>query len=75
MTDEGHKTVEALTCWQKESLTPIRCEAVEGGITNRNFRVEHGNELFFVRLGEDIPVHGAYRTRRTWTGRERRCPP
>jgi len=61
MTDEGHKTVEALTCWQKESLTPIRCEAVEGGITNRNFRVEHGNELFFVRLGEDIPVHGVYR--------------
>ena len=61
MNDEGHKTVEALTCWQKESLTPIRSEAVEGGITNRNFRVEHGKELFFVRLGEDIPEHGVYR--------------
>jgi thiamine kinase-like enzyme len=34
---------------------------MEGGITNRNFRVEHGNELFFVRLGEDIPEHGVYR--------------
>ena len=57
MTDEGHKTVERLTCWQKENLTPIRCETVEGGITNRNFRVEYGDELFFVRLGEDIPEH------------------
>ena len=61
MTDEGHKTVERLTCWQDKRLTPIRSETVEGGITNRNFRVEHGNELFFVRLGEDIPEHGVYR--------------
>ena len=61
MTDELNKRVEALTCWQQASLTPIRCEAMEGGITNRNFRVEHGNELFFVRLGEDIPEHGVYR--------------
>jgi thiamine kinase-like enzyme len=34
---------------------------MEGGITNHNFRVEHGNELFFVRLGVDIPEHGVYR--------------
>jgi thiamine kinase-like enzyme len=61
MSAKINKTVEALTCWQKESLTPIRSEAVEGGITNRNFRVEHGKELFFVRLGEDIPEHGVYR--------------
>ena len=61
MTDEGHKKVERLTCWQKDSHTPIRSETVEGGITNRNFRVEHGNEKYFVRLGEDIPVHGVYR--------------
>ena len=61
MTDNLNKRVEALTCWQQASLTPIRCEPVEGGITNRNFRVEHGNELFFVRLGEDIPEHGVYR--------------
>ena len=56
-----HKTVEKLTCWQKNRLSPIRSEAMEGGITNRNFRVEHANELFFVRLGEDIPEHGVYR--------------
>jgi thiamine kinase-like enzyme len=61
MTDELNKRVEALTCWQHASPTPIRCKAVEGGITNRNFRVEHGNEIFFVRLGEDIPEHGVYR--------------
>ena len=61
MTDNLNKRVEALTCWQQASLTPIRCEAMEGGITNRNFRVEHRNEIFFVRLGEDIPEHGVYR--------------
>lgn len=57
MTDEISRRVEALSCWQK----PIRSEPLEGGITNRNFRVEHGGETFFVRLGEDIPVHGVYR--------------
>ena len=56
-----NKRVEALTFWQQASLTPIRYEAVEGGITNRNFRVEQGNEIYFVRLGEDIPEHGVYR--------------
>ena len=61
MPDDLNKRVEALTCWQQASLTPIRCEAMEGGITNRNFRVEHRNEIFFVRLGEDIPEHGVYR--------------
>ena len=57
MTADLSKQVERLTCWQQ----PIRCEAMEGGITNHNFRVEHGNELFFVRLGVDIPEHGVYR--------------
>ena len=57
MTNDLKNTVERLTCWQR----PIRCEAMEGGITNHNFRVEHGNELFFVRLGVDIPEHGVYR--------------
>ena len=61
MTHEEQKTVEKLTFWQQASLTPIRYEAVEGGITNRNFRVEQGNEIYFVRLGEDIPEHGVYR--------------
>ena len=57
MNNDVENTVERLNCWQQ----PIRCEAMEGGITNHNFRVEHGNELFFVRLGVDIPEHGVYR--------------
>ncbi len=57
MTEILNKKVEALTFWQQ----PILCEPVKGGITNINFRVEHGNEMFFVRLGEDIPEHGVYR--------------
>ena len=57
MTEILNKKVEALTFWQQ----PILCEPVKGGITNINFRVEHGNEMYFVRLGEDIPEHGVYR--------------
>ena len=57
MVTEINKQLEALTFWQ----LPIQYEPLEGGITNRNFRVEHGNELYFVRLGEDIPEHGVYR--------------
>ena len=56
MTEILNKKVEALTFWQQ----PILCERVKGGITNLNFRVEHGADTFFVRLGEDIPEHGVY---------------
>ena len=38
MTEILNKKVEALTFWQM----PILCEPVKGGITNLNFRVEHG---------------------------------
>ena len=47
----------SLNCWEQT----IHCEPLEGGITNRNFLVEHSNEKFFVRLGVDIPEHGVYR--------------
>jgi len=57
MTDDYIKRVETLAFWKH----PIRSLPLEGGITNRNFRVEHRNELFFVRMGEDIPEHGIYR--------------
>ena len=36
-------------------------QPVTGGITNANFLVEDGGERFFVRIGEDIPVHGVLR--------------
>jgi len=32
-----------------------------GGITNINFVVEDGSRRYFVRVGEDIPVHGLMR--------------
>ena len=57
MTTDYFKRVESLNCWEHT----IHCEPLEGGITNRNFLVEHGNEKFFVRLGIDIPEHGIYR--------------
>lgn len=57
MTNTTSQQVATLSCWQQ----PIQCEPLEGGITNRNFRVTHGDETLFVRLGEDIPVHGVYR--------------
>ena len=57
MSTEYFKRVESLNCWEHT----IHCEPLEGGITNRNFLVKHGNEKFFVRLGIDIPEHGVYR--------------
>jgi len=57
MTTFHFKRVESLNCWKHT----IHCEPLKGGITNRNFLVEHGNEKFFVRLGVDIPEHGVYR--------------
>ncbi|MFQ5700003.1 MAG: phosphotransferase [Myxococcota bacterium] len=36
-------------------------EPVGGGITNANFRVDDGRGRFFVRIGEDLPVHGILR--------------
>ncbi|HVJ40092.1 MAG TPA: phosphotransferase [Dongiaceae bacterium] len=34
---------------------------IKGGITNANFRVECGGRAYFVRIGDDIPVHGVMR--------------
>ena len=47
----------ALTCWRG----PVEPRPVAGGITNRNFAVEDGGARYFVRVGEDIPVHGVMR--------------
>lgn len=46
-----------LACWRG----PIEIEIVKGGITNANFRVSEGAERYFVRIGDDIPVHGVLR--------------
>ncbi len=49
--------VKALSCW-RDAVQP---EPLSGGITNKNFSVAHGGERFFVRLGDDIPIHGIMR--------------
>ena len=47
----------ALPCWKGK----VEPKPVKGGITNANFLVEDTGERFFVRVGEDIPIHGVMR--------------
>ncbi len=54
---EAMARVVALTCWS----TRVEPEIIKGGITNANFRVEHAGKRYFVRIGDDIPVHGVMR--------------
>lgn len=46
-----------LSCWRG----PVEPRPLHGGITNRNFLVEDGGRRYFVRIGDDIPVHGVRR--------------
>lgn len=49
--------IAALPCWQGDvDIAPI-----SGGITNQNFKVTDQGRAYFVRLGEDIPIHGVMR--------------
>ena len=41
--------------------SPVEPKPLAGGITNTNFVVDDRGELFVVRVGEDIPVHGVMR--------------
>lgn len=50
---EAAARVAALPCWRG----PVQPEPVAGGITNLNFRVADGGRRYFVRIGEDVPVH------------------
>lgn len=54
---EALARVKALTCWSG----PVEPEIVKGGITNANFRVSDRGRRYFVRIGDDIPVHGVMR--------------
>jgi thiamine kinase-like enzyme len=47
----------ALSCWSG----PVTPEPLTGGITNANFVVRDRGRPFFVRVGDDIPVHGILR--------------
>jgi len=46
-----------LPCWSGR----VEPRPLKGGITNTNFVVEDAGRRFFVRIGDDIPVHGILR--------------
>ena len=49
--------IAALPCWSaKIDVVPL-----EGGMTNRNYRVRCDGRQFVVRLGHDLPEHGVMR--------------
>jgi thiamine kinase-like enzyme len=49
--------VSRLTCWKGD----VEPRPLTGGITNHNFLVEDAGERYFVRMGDDIPIHGVMR--------------
>ncbi len=56
MSDARERATQ-LECWSG----PVKPRPVSGGITNANFEVEDCGERYFVRVGDDIPVHGVMR--------------
>ena len=46
-----------LSCWRGD----VDPKPIGGGITNANFLVDDNGERYFVRIGEDIPLHGIMR--------------
>jgi len=52
------KIISNINFWKNE----INISPVGGGITNKNFLVNDGNQKFFVRIGNDIPEHLIYRS-------------
>jgi thiamine kinase-like enzyme len=62
---EAVERVKRLACWCG-SVEPC---VVSGGITNANFVVEDAGVRYFVRIGDDIPVHGVMRFNELAAGR------
>ena len=56
MSEEAARRTRALACWRG----PVEPRPLGGGISNHNFLVEDG-ERYFVRIGEDFPVHNVLR--------------
>jgi thiamine kinase-like enzyme len=46
--------IRSLPLWS----SPIRLRPLDGGITNRNYLVEHAGEQFVARIGEELPAIG-----------------
>src|SRR5581483_4668386 len=61
----AEERVRRLKCWL-EPVVPVR---IKGGITNANFLVEHQGHKYFVRIGDDIPVHQVMRFNELSAGR------
>ncbi len=57
-TTDAQIRAAQLACWSG-AVTP---EPIAGGLTNTNFVVLDGGERFFVRIGDDLPVHGILRS-------------
>jgi thiamine kinase-like enzyme len=56
--ESATRRAAGLACWHG----PVEPQPVGGGITNRNFSVQDAGRRYFVRIGDDIPVHGIVRT-------------
>jgi thiamine kinase-like enzyme len=56
-TIDAQRRAAQLECWSG-AVTP---KPLPGGLTNTNFVVVDGSERYFVRVGEDLPVHGILR--------------
>ena len=57
MSSDAQAKAAGLPCWSG----PVEPEPLTGGITNVNFVVRDGALRYFVRIGEDIPIHGVLR--------------
>ncbi len=57
MSTDPRERAAGLSCWSGR----VDPSPVVGGITNANFRVDDAGQSFFVRIGDDIPVHGVMR--------------
>ncbi len=57
MSSDARAKAAGLPCWSG----PVEPEPLTGGITNINFVVRDGALRYFVRIGEDIPIHGVLR--------------
>ncbi len=54
---EQIEKISTLELWKSK----VSIEPISGGITNQNYLVTDGSSKHFVRIGEDIPVHGVKR--------------
>ncbi|MBT3429306.1 MAG: phosphotransferase [Proteobacteria bacterium] len=57
MNERAEQQIEQLDFWEGV----VSLEPIDGGITNRNFVATDQGRKYFVRMGNDIPLHGVMR--------------